>query len=165
MSKRSRLWPMLIAGLLFAMTIYWMGPLSQQIVGHFWLKQGVTQTIGGSQNPVTYQGMILQEKAMESPDILPIYGSSEFSAFSEFHPSRVFEGKPTGFAPFLVGRGGTQDIIHALNMAALVSFDYLDRKNRTWKFWGKGRWWDLLAILVTLHCVMLGFLIFSGRLV
>ena len=119
MSKRSRLWPMLIAGLLFSMTIYWMGPLSQQIVGKFWLKQGVTQTIGGSQSAVTFQGMILQEKAMESPDILPIYGSSEFSAFSEFHPSRVFEGKPTGFAPFLVGRGGTQDIIHALNMAAL----------------------------------------------
>ena len=119
MIMRSRLWQMLIAGLLFSMTIYWMGPLSQKVVGHFWLKPGVTQTIGGSQTSVSFQGMILQGKALESPDILPVYGSSEFSAVSEFHPSHLFEGKPTGFTPFLVGRGGTQDIIHALNMAAL----------------------------------------------
>lgn len=114
-----RLGPMLIAVLLFAMTILGMGQLTNKIVGYFWLPQGVTQTIGGSQSEVVFQGMILQEKAMASPDILPVYGSSEFSSYSEFHPSRIFEGKPTGFAPFLVGRGGTQDIIHALNMAAL----------------------------------------------
>lgn len=111
--------PMLMASLLFSMTIFLMGPLNQTVVGHFWLKPGVTQTIGGSQTSVSFQGMVLQGKALESPDILPIYGSSEFSALSEFHPSRIFEGKPTGFTPFLVGRGGTQDIIHALNMAAL----------------------------------------------
>ena len=114
-----RLGPMFMAVLLFSMTIFWMGPLTQKIVGHFWLPQGVTQTIGGSQSAVSFQGTILQEKALASPDILPIYGSSEFSSYSEFHPSRIFEGKPSGFAPFLVGRGGSQDIIHALNMAAL----------------------------------------------
>jgi D-alanine transfer protein len=110
---------MVIAGLLFIMTIYWMGPLTNKVVGFFWLPQGVTQTIGGVQSSVAFQGTILQEKAFESPDILPIYGSSEFSSYSEFHPSRIFEGKPSGFAPFLVGRGGTQDIVHALTMAAL----------------------------------------------
>jgi len=115
---RRRLGPMLLAVLLFVFTIVWMGPLTQWVLG-FWLKPGVTQTIGGSQTPVAFQGTILQEKAMELPDVLPIYGSSEFSAVSEFHPSLLFEGKPTGFAPFLVGRGGTQDIIHALNMVAL----------------------------------------------
>lgn len=116
---RSRLWQMLMAVLLFSMTIFWMGPLNQKIVDLFWLRPGVTQAIGGSQMPVSYQGTILQEKALESLDILPVYGSSEFSAVSEFHPSHLFEGKPTGFTTFLVGRGGTQDIIHALNMAAL----------------------------------------------
>jgi len=110
---------MLLAGLLFSLTIVWMGPLSQLLVEHIWLPQGVTQTIGNSQSPVVFQGTILQEKALKSPDIFPVYGSSEFSSYSEFHPSRLFEGKPTGFAPFLVGRGGTQDIVHALNMAAL----------------------------------------------
>lgn len=56
-------------------------------------------------------------------------------------------------------------ILYGLYHAGLmISFDFLDRKNRTWKFWGKGPVWDLLAILVTLHFVMFGFLIFSGRL-
>lgn len=119
MINRSRLWQMLIASLLFAMTIVWMEPLVQQVVERFWLKPGVTQTIGGSLTPVAFQGMILQGKALESQDILSIYGSSEFSVVSEFDPTHFFEGKPTGFAPFLVGRGGTQTIIHALNMAAL----------------------------------------------
>lgn len=111
--------PMFMAVVLFSMTIFWMGPLSHKIVGQFWLTPSVTQIIGGSQTPVSYQGTILQEKALSSSDILPVYGSSEFSAVSEFHPSYLFEGKPSGFTPFLVGRGGTQDIIHALNMAAL----------------------------------------------
>jgi membrane protein involved in D-alanine export len=57
-------------------------------------------------------------------------------------------------------------ILYGLYHAGLmIGFDYLDRKNRTWKFWGKGPVWDLLAILVTLHFVMFGFLIFSGRLI
>ncbi|TGE33818.1 D-alanyl-lipoteichoic acid biosynthesis protein DltB [Desulfosporosinus sp. Sb-LF] len=56
-------------------------------------------------------------------------------------------------------------ILYGLYHAGLmIGFDFLDRKNRTWKFWGKGPVWDLFAIVVTLHFVMFGFLIFSGRL-
>lgn len=56
-------------------------------------------------------------------------------------------------------------ILYGLYHAGLmISFDYLDRKNKTFKFWGKGPVWDLLAIVVTLHFVMFGFLVFSGRL-
>ncbi|KUO72789.1 MAG: hypothetical protein APF81_00780 [Desulfosporosinus sp. BRH_c37] len=56
-------------------------------------------------------------------------------------------------------------ILYGLYHAGLmISFDFLDRKNKTRKFWGKGPMWDLLAILVTLHFVMFGFLVFSGRL-
>ena len=55
-------------------------------------------------------------------------------------------------------------ILYGLYHAGLmISFDFLERKNRTWKFWGKGAWWDLLAILITAQFVMFGFLIFSGR--
>ncbi len=58
-----------------------------------------------------------------------------------------------------------QYILYGLYHAGLmISFDFLDRKNRTWKFWGTGAVWDLLAIFVTFHFVMFGFLIFSGRL-
>jgi len=59
-----------------------------------------------------------------------------------------------------------QYILYGFYHAGLmISFDFLDRKNKTWKFWGKGPIWDLLAILVTFNFVMFGFLIFSGRLV
>lgn len=57
-------------------------------------------------------------------------------------------------------------ILYGLYHAGLmIGFDFLERKNKTKKFWGKGAIWDLLAMVVTLHFVMFGFLIFSGRLV
>ena len=56
-------------------------------------------------------------------------------------------------------------LVYGLYHAALmIGFDILERKNRTWKFWGKGPLWDFLAILITAQFVMFGFLIFSGRL-
>ena len=59
-----------------------------------------------------------------------------------------------------------QYILYGLYHAALmIGFDFLERQNKTRKFWGKGALWDLLSMIVTLHFVMFGFLIFSGRLV
>ncbi len=59
-----------------------------------------------------------------------------------------------------------QYVLYGLYHAGLmIGFDFLDRKNKTWKYWGTGPIWDLSAILVTFHFVMFGFLIFSGRLV
>lgn len=56
-------------------------------------------------------------------------------------------------------------IVYGLYHAGLmISYDFLERKNKTWKFWKKGWAWDSLAILVTAHFVFFGFLIFSGRL-
>ncbi|SHH30119.1 D-alanyl-lipoteichoic acid biosynthesis protein DltB [Desulfosporosinus lacus] len=59
-----------------------------------------------------------------------------------------------------------QYVLYGLYHAGLmIGFDFLERKNKTWKYWGTGPIWDLSAILVTFHFVMFGFLIFSGRLV
>lgn len=59
-----------------------------------------------------------------------------------------------------------QYILYGFYHAGLmIGFDFLDRKNKTWKYWGTGPVWNLSAIFVTFHCVMFGFLIFSGRLV
>ena len=59
-----------------------------------------------------------------------------------------------------------QYILYGLYHAGLmITFDFLERQNKTRKFWGKGAIWDLLAMIVTLHFVMFGFLIFSGRIV
>lgn len=63
---------------------------------------------------------------------------------------------------------GTQPqyVLYGLYHAGLmIGFDYLDRKNKTGKFWGSGPIWDLMAVVVTFNFVMFGFLIFSGRLV
>ncbi len=115
---RRRLWQMLIAGLLFTLMVIGMGPLSQWIVTQFYLKPGVIEQVAGSQSHEVFQGIILQQKGLESHNILPVYGSSEFSSVSEFHPSILFAGNPTGFTPFLIGHGGSQDIIHVLNAAS-----------------------------------------------
>lgn len=56
-------------------------------------------------------------------------------------------------------------IVYGLYHAALmVGYDWLERKNKTYNFWKKGRVWDGLAIVVTAHFVFFSFLIFSGRL-
>lgn len=46
----------------------------------------------------------------------------------------------------------------------MIGFDLLQRQNKQHKFWGQGPLWDSLAVAVTIHFVMFGFLIFSGRL-
>jgi membrane protein involved in D-alanine export len=48
--------------------------------------------------------------------------------------------------------------------ALMIGFDWLERQNKSKHFWGEGRVWDALGIIVTAHFVFFGFLIFSGRL-
>lgn len=117
MMRRS-LGPVLVALILFFLTLSLVEPLTGAMLDRFYFKPGVVQAAGSSQTPIAFQGVVLQEKALIYPDILPVYGSSEFSAESEFHPWKVFDGKPTGFVPFLVGRGGSQSLIHSLSLAA-----------------------------------------------
>jgi len=66
-----------------------------------------------------------------------------------------------------------QYILYGLYHGTLMSgFEFLERKNKRpkedggkdWVFWGRGPFWDSLAVLVTIHFVVFGFLIFSGRL-
>lgn len=64
--------------------------------------------------------MILQQKMLADPKYLPMYGSSEFARMDAFHPSNYFKVKPEGFTPFLLGRGGTQDLVHVLNFASTM---------------------------------------------
>lgn len=55
---------------------------------------------------------------LKDPTYLPIYGSSELSRLDEFHPSNYFQVNNEGFTPYLVGKGGSQSLIHSLNFAA-----------------------------------------------
>ncbi|MEC2310198.1 D-alanyl-lipoteichoic acid biosynthesis protein DltD [Bacillus atrophaeus] len=69
-------------------------------------------------NPNMFQGLYLQNKMLEEQKYLPIYGSSELSRLDKFHPSNYFEVNNQGFTPYLIGKGGSQSLIHAINFAA-----------------------------------------------
>lgn len=107
-----------LAFVLFVLTLLILALNGKLFLDRYTFKPGVIETIASSQTPIAYQGLILQEKALESSDVLPVYGSSEFSAVSEFHPSTFFNGKKDGFVPFLIGRGGSQSLVHVLSLAA-----------------------------------------------
>ncbi len=69
-------------------------------------------------NPNMFQGLYLQNKMLEEQKYLPIYGSSELSRLGKIHPSKYFQGNNQGFTPYLIGKGGSQSLIHAINFAA-----------------------------------------------
>lgn len=117
MTKRS-FGPLVLALILFFATILAIELVSRFVLERVYFKPGVVQTVGSAQSPTSFEGIILQEKALNQPDILPVYGSSEFSAASEFHPWPFFDGKPSGFTTFLIGQGGSQDLVHSLHLAA-----------------------------------------------
>jgi len=68
-------------------------------------------------NPTMFQGKYIQQKMLEDPRYLPMYGSSELSRLDRFHPSNYFQVTKAGFTPFLVGRGGSESLIHFLNFS------------------------------------------------
>lgn len=67
------------------------------------------------------QGVFLQQKMLENPKFLPMYGSSEFSRMDAYHPSNYFKVNPKGFTPFLIGTGGTQSLAHILNVSSTIN--------------------------------------------
>jgi D-alanine transfer protein len=110
--------PVVAAVLLFILTLFSAETITEKVLERFSFKPGVIEAAGSSQSADAFQGIFLQEEALDTPDVLMVYGSSEFSAESEFHPWKVFDGKPTGFVPFLVGRGGSQSLVHTLSLGA-----------------------------------------------
>jgi D-alanine transfer protein len=71
-------------------------------------------------DPDKFQGLLIEKKTLANHDCLFILDSSDLENTDyPSHPSNVFNGRPTGFIPYLIGRGGTLSIIHFLNIAAL----------------------------------------------
>lgn len=68
----------------------------------------------------TYIGSVLQEVALQQPDLLLVYGSSEmYLEEDENSASRFFQSYPTGFAVFEVATAGVTSLEIAKNLAAL----------------------------------------------
>lgn len=126
--NNKRLAPMLIAFILFWLTILYMGELTQTVADHFWLTPGVIETVGlvPPKDQEVLLGSIFQRKAMKTRGVLPIYGSSELGTGHDFNPTRVFANRPTRFTPFIIGRGSCQTLVHILNIAP--QNDINDRK-------------------------------------
>ncbi|MDR3539709.1 MAG: D-alanyl-lipoteichoic acid biosynthesis protein DltD [Desulfosporosinus sp.] len=118
--KTKRLGPLLIAFLLFWLTILYTGEITQIVANQFWLKPGVIEAVGlvPPKDQEVLLGSIFQRKAMETGDVLPIYGSSELETGHAFNPTHVFGNRPTRFTPFIIGRGSCQTLVHILNIAA-----------------------------------------------
>jgi membrane protein involved in D-alanine export len=56
-------------------------------------------------------------------------------------------------------------IVYGIYHAVLMTgFDLFSQLNKRWNFWGSGKGWNYLSILITFHAVCFGFLIFSGRI-
>ena len=79
--------------------------------------------LDGKLNPVKNQGTALQETALDTPGLLPVYGSSELNLLAAytrpFHPTILFRDHPTGFTTFPVGRAETTCLIILQKLAAV----------------------------------------------
>src|SRR5207302_10479655 len=62
----------------------------------------------GKLAPVKNQGTALQQAALDTRCLLPVYGSSELNLLAgytrPFHPTILFRDRPTGFTVFPVGK-------------------------------------------------------------
>jgi D-alanine transfer protein len=112
--KTARFWGMMTAILLFCIALY----LPNSFYELFITKNKLDYT-AASLNIKTFQGVLLQEKMLKDPKYLPIFGSSELSRRDTFHPSRYFMDEKNEFTPFLIGRGGSQSLVHFLDLAAV----------------------------------------------
>ena len=68
--------------------------------------------------PLKSRGSELQRAALQTSDLLPVYGSSELALDNPYHASTVFGSYPTGFTVFPVGGGQTTSLIILEDVAA-----------------------------------------------
>jgi D-alanine transfer protein len=73
--------------------------------------------------PVKNQGTALQQVALETDGLLPVYGSSELNLQAgynrPFHATNLFRDRPTGFTIFPVGKAATTCLIILQKLAAV----------------------------------------------
>ncbi|WHY66847.1 D-alanyl-lipoteichoic acid biosynthesis protein DltD [Neobacillus sp. SuZ13] len=110
---RSSFKPLMVAVILFSILLLfpaqWLLP---------WINDKLVERESVGLDPNMFQGYLVQQKMLDDPAYLPVYGSSELARLDPFHPSNYFHVNPQGFTPFLVGRGGTEALLHFLNFSA-----------------------------------------------
>src|SRR5262249_1363986 len=80
-----------------------------------WLERRYVHVLVPAEFSQKYLGSALQRAAFDQPDLLPVYGSSEWYIQKPYQdPYRavnIFRGEPTGFAVFPIGYGDTTDLL------------------------------------------------------
>lgn len=72
-----------------------------------------------SLNEQVLKGTLIQNKLFESNHYYPIYGSSELAKDDPFNPGVIMHNhKNTPKEPFLIGKGGSTDLINAVGLAS-----------------------------------------------
>jgi membrane protein involved in D-alanine export len=86
------------------------------------------------------------------------FGGNRYAAsYVGFFLSMGLMGVWHGFEPRYIGYG----LYHG---ALLTGYDLFSRWNKQHQVWGDGIWWRSLGVVLTVHAVCFGFLIFSGHL-
>ncbi|MDT1939348.1 MULTISPECIES: D-alanyl-lipoteichoic acid biosynthesis protein DltD [Carnobacterium] len=65
------------------------------------------------------KGEKVYQTAMNEPQMVPFFGSSELSRFDPFHPSVLAEKYLRNYTPYLIGNAGSQSLTHFLAMEGM----------------------------------------------
>lgn len=111
--KLKWLLPLLISGILFGLFLLipvdWFTSLSK--------RQNIHEE-ATSLNDSVLKGIHSQEEMLRSNRYYPIFGSSELEKQDIFHPAHILKDKNSKLKPYLIGKGGSTDLIHAINVAS-----------------------------------------------
>ncbi|WHY88321.1 D-alanyl-lipoteichoic acid biosynthesis protein DltD [Neobacillus novalis] len=110
--KKALFTPMILAFLVLVILVLIPNKWIEGMIPENRVNQAATEL-----NPFMFQGKYVQQKMLEDNQFLPIYGSSELARLDRFHPANYFKETGADFTPFLVGRGGTESLIHFLNFS------------------------------------------------
>ncbi len=92
--------------------------LAQQHVDR--MAQTYAHVLAPSKTPVKTMDLTLQAAALQQPDLLPVYGTSElYCCGLPYNAPRFFYTEPTGFEAFAVGLPITADLFFAETFGAL----------------------------------------------
>ncbi|MEB6201868.1 D-alanyl-lipoteichoic acid biosynthesis protein DltD [Mammaliicoccus fleurettii] len=111
--KIKLLLPLLLSGILFGLflliPVEWLTSLS---------KQDNINKEAISLNDSVLKGVHSQEEMLLSKHYYPIFGSSELEKQDIFHPAHILKDKNAKLKPYLIGTGGSTDLIHAINVGS-----------------------------------------------
>jgi D-alanine transfer protein len=111
----------LIAVPLFLATLYLVSWVAERAVDRH------IYALAGDRHTQKELGLVVQQRALMRPDILPLYGSSEIDKVSALHARELFLDGPTGFSVLAVAGPGTP-IFESLQSIGALAREYRGRK-------------------------------------